>query len=130
MPTLNKILYAEDELDIQEVVKIALEDLGGFKLKVCSSGEEALQELESFKPELILMDVMMPGMDGPTTMKAIKEKPEGKNIPVIFMTAKAQMVEIEELKNLGAIDVIVKPFEPMTLADQISVLWQKYQDNQ
>jgi len=84
MSELKRILYVEDEPDIQAVAKIALETVGGFELKVFSSGEEALANAVSYAPDLLLLDVMMPGMDGPTTLKALKELPELANTPAIY----------------------------------------------
>ncbi len=92
--SLSKILYVEDEPDIQAVAKIALESVGGLTTEVCSSGNEALEKVSVFKPDLILLDVMMPNMDGPTTMKAIREIPEFTTTPVVFMTAKVQPQEV------------------------------------
>lgn len=128
MSDLKRILYVEDESDIQAVTKIALEDVGGFKLLACTSGEEALGVAISFNPDLILLDVMMPVMDGPTTLKALWELPELKDTPAIFMTAKVQPEEIAAFKSLGALGVITKPFDPMGLADQIRTLWQSYNE--
>ncbi|MDH5387575.1 MAG: response regulator [Gammaproteobacteria bacterium] len=125
MTALKRILYVEDEPDIRAVATIALETVGGFDLKVCSSGEEALAHAVGFQPDLLLLDVMMPGMDGPATLKALKALPELVNTPVIFMTAKVQPTEIAEYKALGALDVIAKPFDPMALADQIKNIWQQ-----
>ena len=125
MAELKRILYAEDEPDIQAVAKIALETVGSFELKICNNGEEALANAVSYAPDLLLFDVMMPGMDGPTAYQAIKELPELANTPVIFMTAKVQPTEVAEYKNMGAIDVIAKPFDPMTLAEQIQTIWQQ-----
>jgi len=122
---LKKILYVEDEPDIQEVAKIALESVGGFILKVCSSGEEALKNAEEFSPQLLLLDVMMPGMDGPTTLAELRKLATIAAVPAIFMTAKVQPQEIEHFKSLGAIDVIAKPFDPMTLATTIRNSWSE-----
>jgi len=125
---LKKILYVEDEPDIQEVAKIALEAVGGFTLKVCSSGEEALKNAIDFAPQLFLLDVMMPGMDGPTTLGELRKLSELANVPVIFMTAKVQPQEVEHFKSLGAIGVIAKPFDPMTLAQTINERWTENND--
>lgn len=126
MSELKRILYVEDEPDIQAVAKIALETVGGFELKVFSSGEEALANAVSYAPDLLLLDVMMPGMDGPTTLKALKELPELADTPAIFMTAKVQPAEVAEYKALGALDVIAKPFDPMTLSENIKVIWKQH----
>ncbi len=123
---LKKILYVEDETDIQAVASIALEAVGGFELEICSSGEEALQKAEAFSPDLLLLDVMMPGMDGPTTLQKLKEKSSLSETPAIFMTAKVQNNEIEHFKQIGALDVIAKPFDPMKLAEQIKQIWDSF----
>ncbi len=122
--TLSRILYVEDEPDIQAVAKLALEAVGGFTLEVCSSGQEALDKAEAFAPQLILLDVMMPQMDGPTTMKRLLEIPMLANVPTVFMTAKVQPQEVKEYKELGAVEVIAKPFDPMTLASDINDIWK------
>lgn len=119
MAVINNILYVEDELDIQTIAKIALGDIGGFTLETCSSGAEAIEKAKSFTPDLILLDVMMPDIDGPQTLEELRKIPNTASTPVIFMTAKVQAKEIEYYKSLGAIDVISKPFDPMTLAETI-----------
>ncbi|TDK63810.1 response regulator [Sapientia aquatica] len=121
---LTKILYVEDDLDIQAVAKIALELVGGLTLLTCSSGKEALATAtEQFAPDLMLLDVMMPEMDGPTTLKHLREWPSMADTPVIFMTAKVQVSEVAYYKSLGAIGVIAKPFDPMQLAEQVRQLY-------
>ncbi|MDA0305828.1 MAG: response regulator [Proteobacteria bacterium] len=116
---IKKILYVEDEADIQTVAKLALESVGGFEVLICGSGAEAIDQAPGFGPDVLLLDVMMPGMDGPDTLVALKRLPELKNALAIFLTAKAMPPEIERYKELGALDVIPKPFDPMTLADQV-----------
>jgi len=123
---LARILYVEDETDIQTVAKLALETLGGFSVQICSSGNEALQRAPEFRPHLILLDVMMPGMDGPTTLHKLRELPQFVLTPVVFMTAKAQPAEIAGYKDIGAVDVIPKPFDPMTLSNQVQVIWERF----
>lgn len=113
-----KLLYVEDEADIRTVASLALED-EGFEIVFCESGEQALEQLDSFHPDVILLDVMMPGMDGPTTLAQLRLRPELKNTSVIFLTARVQANEIQDFIELGAIAVIPKPFDPMTLADQV-----------
>jgi len=122
---LKKILYVEDEPDIQAVAKIALEAVGGFELRVCSGGQEAIEAAPEFAPDLFLLDVMMPGMDGPTALAELKKLPGLEEVPAIFMTAKVQPQEIEHFKSLGAIEVIAKPFDPMTLAQSVRDVWNK-----
>ncbi len=121
---LSKILYVEDEPDIQTVARLSLESLGGFTLEVCSSGEEALAKAPLFQPDLILLDVMMPGMDGPTTFRRLQEIPALAGVPVVFMTAKAQPQEIQHFQELGALGVITKPFDPMALPSQVRAIWE------
>ena len=123
MSTLSRVLYVEDEPDIQAVARVALEAVGGLTVKICSSGEEALREVKAFAPDLILLDVMMPGMDGPSTLEALRELPDMDRIPVAFMTAKVQPEEVAHYKSLGALDVVAKPFNPMTLATQVRKIW-------
>ncbi|MCP4205044.1 MAG: response regulator [bacterium] len=123
---LRRVLLVEDELDIQMVARLALEDIGSLEVEVCGSGNEALEIAPRFQPELILLDVMMPEPDGPATLEALARKPETASMPVVFVTAKAQSHEIEEYLALGAIDVIVKPFDPMTLADRVHEIWRRH----
>ncbi len=115
---MMKLLYVEDEADIREIAEFALED-EGFDIVFCESGEQAVARAGDFQPETILLDVMMPGMDGPTTLQNLRTVPGLQNTPVIFLTAKVQPNEIKDFIALGAIDVIPKPFDPMTLADQV-----------
>ena len=124
MSALQRILYVEDEPDIQAVARLALELVGGFTVKVCSSGEEALREADAFAPQMILLDVMMPVMDGPGTLKALRQRPSLHAVPVAFMTAKVQPQEVAHYKALGALDVIAKPFDPMALASQVRGIWE------
>jgi len=121
---LNRILYVEDDEDIATVARLALESVGGFTVEVCSSGEEAIDSITRFNPDLLLLDVMMPGLDGPTTLDALRKLPGHGNQPVIFMTAKVMQEEVERYMNLGALDVIAKPFDPMALSDQIRTAWE------
>ena len=125
MAELKKILYVEDEPDIQMIARVALENVGGFELLVCSSGAEAIEKAAGFKPDLFLLDVMMPGMDGPTTLGELRKIPQLEKTPVMFMTAKVQPQEVEFLKSLNVADVIAKPFDPMGLAGNIRDSWAK-----
>ena len=122
---LNKILYVEDQKDIQLIAKYALESIGKFELSICNNGQEALEIIETFSPDLILLDVMMPIMDGPTTLEKIKQMDNFKDIPIIFMTAKILPTEINELIESGAAGVISKPFDPVSLSKEIQVIYNK-----
>jgi two-component system, OmpR family, response regulator len=120
---LVRIMYIEDEPDIIEIAKIALEDIGGFTLECCRSGSEAVKKAAEFKPDLFLIDVMMPQMDGPATLRELRKIAEFVSTPVIFMTAKAQASEIKEYIAMGALDVITKPFDPLKLPSTIQNIW-------
>ncbi|MFT5852304.1 MAG: two-component system OmpR family response regulator [Colwellia sp.] len=122
---LERILYAEDDSDIQQIAIIALETVGGFTVKICNDGLEALAAIENFAPQLLLLDVMMPNMDGPKALAKIREIHSYNKTPVIFMTARVQQAEVKKYLDMGAIGVIAKPFDPMTLADQIQEIWRK-----
>lgn len=118
-----KILHVDDEADIRAITKLALESIGGFNVTSCASGTEAIAAVADVAPELIVMDVMMPEMDGPTTFRALQDIPDANQIPVIFMTAKTQKDEIESLMALGAIGVIAKPFDPVQLSKEVERIW-------
>jgi len=124
---LNKILLVEDDIHLQFLTRIALENVGGFTVKTCSSGNEAIQEARTFLPDLILLDVMMPGMDGPNTLRVLGQFPETENTPIVFMSAKVQKHEVEFYRSIGAIDVISKPFDPLTLPNSIREIWGRIQ---
>jgi CheY-like chemotaxis protein len=122
---LKNILYVEDDPDIQAVAQIALEIVGDLLLCTCSSGREALDAIKGgYVPDLLLLDVMMPEMDGPTTLLELRKMEATLATPVIFMTAKVQGSEVEHYKTLGALGVIPKPFDPMQLALQVRQLWE------
>lgn len=120
---LERILYVEDDPDIQAIAVMVLETISGFTLASCSSGAEAIACAEAFAPDLILLDVMMPGMDGPETLKTLREFPSLARTPVVFMTAKIQPREMQHYMELGALSVIAKPFDPMTLAQELRDIW-------
>jgi len=120
---LKRILYVEDEPDIRTIAKMALEMVGDYEVMACASGAEALEKVSGFAPDLILLDVMMPGMDGPTTLQRLRANPTTAAIPVIFLTAKVQPAEIAHYQSLGALDVIAKPFDSMTLSDEAQRIW-------
>src|ERR1700687_2491266 len=117
--TMLRILHVDDEPDIREVVEISLGLDPGFATRSCGSGEEALVVAIDWQPDIILCDVMMPMMDGPATLMRLRENPLTANIPVVFMTARAQTRELDRFRSLGALGVIPKPFDPMTLAASV-----------
>lgn len=117
--TALRILHVDDEPDIREVVELSLTLDPAFTVRSCASGKDALAAAAEWTPDLILCDVMMPVMDGPATLARLREAPETAHIPVVFMTARAQPRELEHFKSLGAMGVIPKPFDPMTLAASV-----------
>ena len=120
---LCRILYVEDQPDIRLVAKMALEVVGGFTVVACASGQEALDCAPDARADLLLLDVMMPGMDGPSTLQALRKLPATAHTPVVFMTAKVQAAEVALYKALGALEVISKPFDPMKLSEQLRQVW-------
>lgn len=124
---LTRILYVEDDPDIQAIAMMVLETISGFTVEACSCGSEALQKAVAFNPDLILLDVMMPGMDGPETLKGLRGFPELETTPVVFMTAKVQPQEVQAYLGMGAVGVIAKPFDPMTLAQELRDIWGRQQ---
>lgn len=120
---LSKILYLEDDLHISEIALISLRDISSFDVLHCSSGQDAVDRYDSFAPDLLLFDVMLPDMDGPQTLEAIRSRNDGQSCPVVFMTAKAQTHEQQQYMDLGALSVIVKPFDAMMLGDQLNSIW-------
>ena len=120
---LRTLLYVDDEPDIREIVKMALA-VANIDVQTGESGKQALELLPALKPDLVMLDVMMPGMDGPTTLRKMREDPAFACIPVAFMTAKAMPQEIARFRQLGAIGVIAKPFDPIQLSQQVFALWE------
>jgi len=125
LPPLERILLVDDEADIRQVARLALEAVGGFRVRECASGLAAPKAIEEFAPQLILMDMMMPGQDGLETLKALRAAGATSRIPVVFMTAKVQPQEVSAFRSLGALDVIAKPFDPMTLAQTVRKIWER-----
>jgi two-component system, OmpR family, response regulator len=123
-PELSSIMLVEDEPDIQLVARLALENVGGFKVDVCASGFEALEKAPLLNPDLILLDVLMPDLDGPATLTELRKIPALESTPVVFLTAKVQAHEVEHYREIGAVDVIAKPFDPMSLAETVRAIWR------
>lgn len=107
------------------VANLALTRIGKFTVRLCDNGAVAVAAAKDFRPDLIMLDVMMPGMDGPATLRALQTDPETSSIPVIFLTAKAQPRDVEIFRALGVVDVIAKPFEPAGLAQSINMVWRR-----
>jgi two-component system OmpR family response regulator len=122
---LRHILCVDDEDDILEVTKLCLESIGGFRVTCCDSGTKIVSVVESEKPDLILLDVMMPSMDGPSTLKLLQQSTEPPHVPVVFMTARVQPAEVSEYLSLGAVGVVAKPFDPMQISAQVSDIWRR-----
>lgn len=129
MIALQNVMYVEDDPDIREIATLALRDVGGLTVKVCASGQLALKEVDDFAPQLILLDVMMPDMDGPETLSALRlQGSVSREMAVAFMTAKVHPEELSRYRELGVADVISKPFDPMTLADDVRAIWLRFND--
>jgi two-component system OmpR family response regulator len=122
---LRRVLLVEDDPDVRAVTEFALSSVGGFCVEVCGSAEEALERAEAFAPDLILLDVMMAGTDGPATLLALREIPALVRTPVVFVTAKIQPHETARYRALGSLGVIGKPFDPTTLTETLHALWEQ-----
>ena len=122
---LKKILYAEDDRDIQEIGVLAMETFGGFTVRSCDSGDEVAAAAVEFEPDLVVLDIMMPGMDGLEALRVLREMDAFKKTPVIFMTAKVMKDEQEKYLQMGAMDIITKPFDPTTLCARILEIWNR-----
>lgn len=129
MQSLQRVLMVEDDLDIQIVARMALEAVGGYTVEICSGGQQALDTVEQFGPDLVLLDVMMPDMDGPTVLQHLRARAATELLPIVFMTAKAQAHEIAAYRQMGALDVISKPFDPMALSSRLAEIWNIHRLN-
>ena len=116
----RRILIIDDEDDIRQVAALSLETVAGWEVVTASSGTQGIHRAQDEKPDAILLDVMMPGMDGPTTFQELKKIPEIAEIPVILLTAKVQGADQKRFANLGVSAILFKPFDPLTLAQQMS----------
>jgi two-component system OmpR family response regulator len=122
---LNKICYVEDDEDIQRIVRMSLERVGKMTVEIVTDPLQAIGVMMAFKPDLVMLDWMMPGLDGPALFKKMKEDPATAALPVVFITAKAQSRDMAELMALGAHGAISKPFSPKDLPDQLRAIWKK-----
>ena len=123
--TLSRVLVVEDDPDIQTVIRMSLKLRGVKEVVVTDNGEDCLAQVGTLKPDVILLDVMMPRLDGYQTCLRLKENPATQGFPVIFLTAKAQQFEMKRGMEAGALGYLIKPFDPMTLHDQIVALLDK-----
>ncbi len=122
---LNRICYVEDDEDIQRIVRMSLERVGKMTVEVVGDPTLAIEAITAFRPDLVMLDWMMPKMDGPTLFRQMKQRPETSALPVVFITAKASSRELDELLALGAAGAISKPFNPKDLPDQLRAIWSK-----
>lgn len=120
----GKLLVIDDDRIIREIVSISLED--DWNVVIAGSGAEGLKLAQSENPDVILLDMMMPGQDGISTLKQLRENPSTSNIPVVFLTAKVQAQEVESYSGMDVIGVLSKPFDPMTLADEVHTLLKEH----
>lgn len=116
----RKVLIVDDEDDIREVASLSLESVAGWEVVTASSGAQGLARAAEHKPDAILLDVMMPGMDGPTTVRELRKNPATATIPVLLLTAKVQATDKKRFADLDISAVLFKPFDPMTLSEQIA----------
>jgi two-component system OmpR family response regulator len=128
MRPLRHILCVDDEDDILLVLKLCLELDAKLEVSCCGSGLEALNRIPQIRPDLVLLDVMMPGMDGPDTFARMRALPVGADVPVVFLTARMREAQTEEYLRLGASGVMAKPFDPVTLASDLDRIWGRIQE--
>ena len=122
---LVRICYVEDDEDIQRIVRMSLERIGKMTVEVVGDPTEAIEAMTSFRPDLVMLDWMMPVLDGPSLFKQMKLRPETSSLPVVFITAKASQKELDELTAMGAVGTISKPFSPKDLPEQLRQIWKK-----
>jgi two-component system, OmpR family, response regulator len=120
---LSKILLVDDQRDIRSIVGLALGKIGKFEVQVCASGAEALAAAPVFSPDLLMVDMSMPVMDGVATLKALRE--QGIDAPAIFFTARLKPGDVDRYRDLGVLGVIPKPFDPLKLAAQVREMWKE-----
>jgi two-component system OmpR family response regulator len=120
---LNRICYVEDDEDIQRIVRLSLERVGKMTVAVVTDPTQAIATIAEFRPDLVMLDWMMPVLDGPTLFRQMKLRPDTNALPVVFITAKASQRDLDELKALGAAGTISKPFSPKDLPEQLRAIW-------
>ncbi|PIV76141.1 MAG: hypothetical protein COW55_02690 [Rhodobacteraceae bacterium CG17_big_fil_post_rev_8_21_14_2_50_65_11] len=125
MTDLKRILHVDDDRDIRDIAMLSLQHVGGFEVLQCASGQEAMEKAAGFDPQLFLFDVMMPEMSGDDLWAEFQTVPALSDVPVIFMTAKVERQYVEELMRKGALSVLEKPFDPITLSEDITRIWNE-----
>ena len=121
---LKRVMCVEDDDDIRMILEFSLASVGGYEVLACTGGQAALDRVAAFRPDLVLLDVMMPDLTGPETLVALRALPVMRGVPVVFITAKAMPEEVERLLEHGATGVIVKPFDPVELPQQVRIYWE------
>ena len=116
---IRKVLIVDDDEDVRTVTELAASRIGRWETVLAAGGREGVEKARRDRPDVILLDVMMPDVDGPATLALLREDPSTADIPVIFLTARTQQGEVEGYKALGACGVILKPFEVANFADQV-----------
>lgn len=125
--SLKRIMLVEDDPDIAVLAEIALRDVGGFEFVHFPGGGEALAGVQDARPDLVVLDYSMPGMSGADVLIALRADPATAHLPVVFLTASVMPAHVAKLKARGALDVIPKPFDPLSLADRLRDLWERHQ---
>ncbi len=121
---LSRVCYVDDELDIQRVLRMSLERLGGMTVELVNDPQIAIEAMIRFKPDIVLLDWMMPVLDGPALFRKMKEREETKHLPVVFITASAVETQLNQLRDLGAAGVLTKPFSPVELPRKLRSIWE------
>ena len=124
MTKLNRVMCVEDDPDIRLLIELSLSTVGQMDVLCCASGNMALASVTGFAPDSVLLDVMMPIMSGPETLQALRQLPAMQGVPVVFMTAQAMPATLQELMRHGVAGLIIKPFDPMTLAHDLQPFWE------
>lgn len=125
MSALRRVMLVEDDPDIATLARIALEDFAGLEFVHCPNGNAALTAVEDVKPDLIILDYRMPGMNGAEVLKALRSREDTREIPIVFMTASLMPQHVHRLLDLGALAVLPKPFDPLTLGEEVQRIWDQ-----
>ncbi len=121
--SLELILVVDDDAAVRDLARLALAEVGGFTVRACASGAEAIAAAGEFKPDLVLLDEFMPDMDGLDTLLALRGQPQMEHVPVVFLTAKTGGADVRRYRSAGAAGLIAKPFSPLALSDEVLKIW-------